>query len=214
MRILVDPRFDPTRQSSIESSTKLAEGITCAKFLGARGSQTNFERLYNESFNGPADRFQIASYLYIQAQLLKMAVDNDSFSKHRIIVSDGIYEPTPYFVNGNYVGEIPTRGFVDNPINQNRRTGKTIGYQIINKAGKSDPSATFDLAVFWKDYGYYDKLDLDYDTYNLDGSITGTVFITLPDIESLNDNLKFKRQISTYYNGELQSKSNFQEILE
>ena len=73
---------------------------------------------------------------------------------------------------------------------------------------------TFDLAVFWKDYANYDKLILEYDTYNVDGSITGTVFIVLPEISSLDDDIRYSKLIETIYNGESQSKSDLQEILE
>lgn len=210
MKILVDPKYDPREQSEILGSTPLADGVTCSKFLGSRGSRTNFDRLYNNSFDGPADRNEIVNYLYVQTQIYKMAVNSDNFIDHRIIVSDGVYEPTPYFVDGIYSGERPTSG----SINDYRRTGKAIGYQIIDKKGKSDPVASFDLAVFWKDYANYDKLILDYDTFNVDGSVTGTIFIVLPDISSLDDDVKYAGKIETVYNGQSQSKSDLQEILE
>lgn len=210
MKILVDPKYDPREQSEILGSTPLADGVTCSKFLGSRGSRTNFDRLYNNSFDGPADRNEIVNYLYVQTQIYKMAVNSDNFIDHRIIVSDGVYEPTPYFVDGTYSGERPTSG----SINEYRRTGKAIGYQIIDKKGKSDPVASFDLAVFWKDYANYDKLILDYDTFNVDGSVTGTIFIVLPDISSLDDDVKYAGKIETVYNGQSQSKSDLLEILQ
>jgi len=210
MKISVDPKYDPRNQSEILGSTSLADGVTCSKFLGSRGSRTNFDRLYNKSFDGPADRFEITNYLYLQTQIYKMATEYVNFANHRVIISDGVYEPTPYFVQGSYAGETPSA----NSINDYRRTGRAIGYQIIDKKGKSDPVASFDLASFWKDYANYNKLILEYDTYNVDGSITGTVFIVLPEISSLGDDIRYSKLIETVYNGESQSKSDLQEILE
>ena len=44
-----------------------------------------------------------------------------------------------------YVGERPS----SNSVNDLRRTGRAIVYQLINKNGQTDPQKTFDLAVFF-----------------------------------------------------------------
>ena len=46
MKILVDPQYNPEFESTITSATKLGPGITCAKFLGARGSRTTSQTVY------------------------------------------------------------------------------------------------------------------------------------------------------------------------
>lgn len=242
MKILVDPQYNPEFEASITSATKLGAGITCAKFLGARGSRTQFEKLYGENFFGEADRRQIARNLVLHAQAMQTVVANPAFFQYRLIVSEGIYEPNPIyevqeiplgteeeakkvsrqFDGGSYgkssdgwvakvpvyQGEQPTT----NSINDLRRTGRAIVYQLIDKNGKTDPQKTFDLAVFWKDYINYDKLTLDYDTFDPSGELTSQIILEMPKVPESWD-VKFKFDIETTYNGELQTKNELLEIL-
>ena len=138
--MLSDPKYDPSKTGGgISSGTKLGPGITCAKFLGARGSRTNFEK--HDAVN--PDRLQIAKNLYLHAEAIQTIYNNFEFADHRLTVSDGIYTP---------VGNESPSG-----INALRITGEAIGYQLINKVGKTDSSKSFDLAVYWKDYIDYEK---------------------------------------------------------
>jgi hypothetical protein len=242
MRILVDPQYNPEFESEITSSTKLGPGITCAKFLGARGSRTQFQKLYARGFFGAPDLKQIARNLVLHANVIKSVLSNPSFSQHRLIVSEGIYEPNPKFetlelpagseqkakqlARGNsggsygkgpdgwiariplYVGERPT----PNSVNDLRRTGRAIVYQLIDKDGNTDPQLTFDLAVFWKDYIDYDKLTLDYDTYDPNGKMTSQIVLEMPSVPSTFD-VSFSYNLETTFNGELQAKNELLEIL-
>lgn len=242
MIILVDPQYNPEFESQITSSTKLGPGITCAKFLGARGSRTQFEKLYADGFFGAPDLRQIARNLVLHANAIKSVVGDPVFAQHRLIVSEGIYEPNPKFEvqeipagskenakklakqnpGGSYgkgtdgwvariplyVGERPTPG----SINDLRRTGQAIVYQLIDKNGKTDPQKTFDLAVFWKDYIDYDKLTLDYDTFDPNGDLTCQIILEMPKVPS-NYDVSFTYDLQTTYNGELQATNELLEIL-
>lgn len=242
MKILVDPEYNPEFTSSINSSTKLGPGITCAKFLGAKGSRTQFEKLYAEGFFGAPDRKQIARNLVLHANAMLAVLSNPSFSQHRLIVSEGIYEPNPKFETqeipagskenakkiarensgasyGNgpdgwvarvplYIGERPTPG----SINDLRRTGRAIVYQLIDKNGRTDPRKTFDLAVFWKDYIDYDKIVLDYDTFDPNGDLTSQIVLAMPEVPESFE-VGFQYDLETMYNGEMQVKNELLEIL-
>lgn len=242
MRILVDPQYNPEFESAITSSTKLGPGITCAKFLGAKGSRTQFQKLYADGFFGAPDLKQIARNLVLHANAIKTVLSNSMFSQHRLIVSEGIYEPNPKFETQEipagteekakkiarensggsygkgpdgwvarvplYIGERPT----PNSINDLRRTGRAIVYQLIDKDGNTDPRMTFDLAVFWKDYLDYDKLSLDYDTFDPDGSLTSQIVLEMPKVPSSFD-VSFSYNLETTFNGELQAKNELLEIL-
>lgn len=242
MKILVDPEYNPELQKKITSSTKLGAGITCAKFLGSKGSRTQFEKLYAENYFNSADRNQIARNLVLHAHAINAAYSNTEFNQHRLIVSDGIYEPNPKFQMSelpagseenaktisktvprssygkgpdgwiarvpSYIGEKPTA----NSINDLRRNGRTIGYQLIDRYGKTDPRKSFDLTVFWKDYIDYDKLSLDYDTFDPDGELTTTIFLQIPQVPTSWE-VKYKYDLETTYNGELQAKNELLEIL-
>src|SRR6056300_1418901 len=95
--LLIDPQYNPELQDEITSSTKLGPGITCAKFLGARGSRTQFEKLHAKSFFGTPDRKQIARNLILHSRILQSIVGYSEFAQHRLVVSEGIYEPNPKF---------------------------------------------------------------------------------------------------------------------
>ena len=261
MKILVDPKYNPDLQGEITSSTALGPGITCAKFLGTLGSRTQFEKLYDESYFGSADRAQIARNLVPHANALVSVLTNPEFSQHRLSVTEGIYEPNPKFVvteqkaggktqakklsdripdasygkgkDGwvvrvpNYVGERA------GGINELRRTGRAIGYQLIDKNGKTDPRKSFDLAVYWKDYLDYNELELAYDTFDPSGELTTSIILTMPkvpesfevdfndregvdlELESLlgDSGRSDGYRLKTTYNGEVQTKNELLEIL-
>lgn len=206
MNILLDPKYNPTGKQ-VTSKLKLGPGISMAKFLGARGSRTQIKKLYNEGFNGSPDLDQIARNLVLHAHILQSIVGNDEYQQHRLVVSEGIYEPNPKFdIAGNYIGERPSG------ILKKRRTGEAVVYQLINRDGMTDPVKTFDLAVYWKDYIGYDKLTLDYDTFDPDGSLTCQIVVETPVVPESFE-VSYKYDIETRYNGELQTKNELLEIL-
>ena len=94
--ILVDPKYNPSGKI-ITSATKLGPGVTMAKFLGAPGSRTQLKKLYNDSFDGPPDFQQIARNLVLHAQIYQSIYGIKQFEQHRLVVSEGIYEPNPKF---------------------------------------------------------------------------------------------------------------------
>lgn len=242
MKILVDPQYNPDLQGGITSRTHLANGITCAKFLGAPGSRTQFEKLYAKDFFSKCDRLQIARNLVLHANAMNMVLGNPEFAQHRLSVTEGIYEPNPKFVTNeqpagsetqakqiakrtigatygkgpdgyvvripSYVGEQPT----GDSINDLRRDGRCIIYQLLDRNGKSDPSKSFDLAVYWKDYLNYDKLILDYDTWDPSGELTCSLILQMPTVPESYE-VSFKYGLETTYNGEVQTKNELLEIL-
>lgn len=237
--ILIDPKYDP-RGQTITSKTALGPGISLAKFLGARGSRTQLKKLYNENFTGAPDFQQIARNLVLHAQILQSIVGNQDFEQYRLVVSEGIYEPNPKFTSAEipvpdestakayvqgvagstygkgkdgwiinqpqYIGEKPSG------ILELRRTGQAVTYQLVGRDGKTDPAKTFDLAVFWKDYIQYDKLTLDYDTFDPSGDLTCQIVIETPKVPE-NFDVTYGFNLETKYNGELQTVNELLEIL-
>ena len=240
MKILIDPKYNPDTESEITSSTHLGPGITCAKFLGTVGSRTQFEKLYDQSYFGSADRRQIARNLVPHANALVSVLSNPEFGQHRLSVTEGIYEPNSKFVVSEQkassksqaeklADRVPDASFGKGPdgwvvripnyvgeraggINELRRTGRAIVYQLIDKNGKSDPRKSFDLAVFWKDYLDYDKLTLDYDTYDPNGDLTCSLILEMPKVPESYD-VSYSYGLETTYNGEVQTKNELLEIL-
>jgi hypothetical protein len=202
MKILVDPQYKPTGQ--ITSNTKLGTGITCAKFLGGIGSRTQFEKMYDEGFGGPVDRNQVARNLVLHARAMNSVLINQQFAQHRLIVSDGLYEP--FYDLPRDIKET-AGGF-----NAERRFGRGIGYQLIDRNGKSDPVRTYELAVYWKDYIDYNELELAYDTFDPNGDLVASILLTMPEVPESYD-VSFSYDLKTTYNGTLQARNELLEIL-
>ena len=195
MIILPDPIYNPNflDGDKISSRTKLAPGVTIAKYLGAYGDKTPFSHI------GDANkRKQIARNLYLHAELYRTINGNtDLFNNVRLIVSEGIYKGGPLETVG---GD-----------NLKKEDGRVVVYQVIDREGKIDHSATFDIAEYWKDYTFYDKITLDYDIYNPDGSLTSQIVVEMPEVGESFD-LNFKFGISTNYNGKLLSSKELIEV--
>mgnify|MGYP001368684478 FL=1 len=195
MIIVVDPVFNPNKQSSISASTKLGPGVTIAKFLGAYGDRTAFNHVGSND-----DRKQIARQLYLQAEMMRVIQGNiELFNDVRLIVSEGIYR------------EGPTETLAGDTSKKNK--GELVYYQVINKNGIIDFEKTFDIAEYWKDYTNFDELRLDYDTYNPDGSLTVSIGVLMPTVDE-GFNVNFKNDVKTFFNNSLQSADELVEIKE
>jgi len=195
MIILPDPIYNPNflDGDKISSRTKLAPGVTIAKYLGAYGDKTPFSHIGSSE-----ERKQIARNLYLHAEMYRTINGNtELFNDVRLIVSEGIYKGGPLETVGG-----------DNIKKQN---GRVVVYQVIDREGKIDHSATFDVAEYWKDYCFYDKICLDYDIYNPDGSLTSQIVVEMPDVPESFD-INFKLGIATNYNGKLLTSGELAEV--
>jgi hypothetical protein len=190
MIILVDPVYNPNF-TQVTSSTKVGPGITVAKFLGSPGTRTQFDRVTK-------DKALIGRQLYLQAEAMRTAIDHVEFRNHRLIISEGIYVPA--------VTETPVG------INDYKQTGRSVVYQLLNKSGEVDLSKTYDLAVYWKDFINFDKITLDYDTYDTSGKLVSQIVVTMPECPESFD-ITYTKDLETIYNGKLQSKNELIEIL-
>ena len=131
MIVLVDPVYNPEFQSSINSATRLAPGVTIAKFLGAYGDRTSFNHVESES-----TRKQIARNLYLQSEAMRIINGNTkNFSKVRLIVSEGLYD----LKSADAGNDTMTK----------KSDGRLVYYQVIDREGKIDLEKTFDVAEYW-----------------------------------------------------------------
>jgi hypothetical protein len=92
-----------------------------------------------------------------------------------------------------------------------KQNGRACSISVIDREGKIDHSATFDVAEYWKDYCFFDKLTLDYDIYNPDGSLTSQIAIEMPEVSESFD-LGFKGSVTTTYNSKLLSSKELIEV--
>ena len=79
--------------------------------------------------------------------------------------------------------------------------------------GKIAIEETFDLAVYWKDNLNFEKLILDYDTYNPDKSLHACLILVMPQIVS-PWRVSYNNEVETRYNNNVQTTNELLEILE
>ena len=193
MIYLVDPHYNPNFQTEISSATLLGPGIPVAKFLGARGSRTQFERITQ-------DRAQIARNLYLHAELMRKTKANTDFQDIRLVVLEGLYVPAE------------KETVTPKSVNDLKQTGQAVVYQVVGKNGKPDFAKSFDVAVYWKDYCDFEKIILDYDTYDPSGEVSCQIVVVMPQVPT-SFSVTFAGEVETRFNTKLQSANELVELL-
>ena len=189
-----DPYYNPDFQEKIVSRTKLGPGITMAKFLGGYGDATTLNHIATDE-----EKKRIARQLYLQAEaVLTISKNNKEFEEFRLVVAEGLYRPEP--------GE----SLDIDGINYLMKDGQAVVYELINQEGYQSPEKTFDLAVFWKENINFQKLILDYDTYNPNGELNVQLILVMPKIIS-PWTVNYANTIETRFNNYVQSTNEFVE---
>jgi len=195
MIFLPNPKYDPnnTPGSEITSRLRLGKGITISTFLGHGAPGLGH-------IATPEERSQLARNLYLHAEMMNHVNDNPyKFQRVRVTVSEGLYEPGP---TETLAGDALLKS-----------NGRAVVYQVVDKRGRIDHGSTFDVAKYWKDNTFYERLVLDYDRFNPDGSLTSQILVEFKDVPE-NYDIDYGLNIETQYNGKLLSKNEFIEVLE
>mgnify|MGYP000045749482 FL=1 len=199
MIVLPDQKFNPNFQDIILSSTKLAPGVSLAKFLGTKGNPCSLTTVPKYQ-NDQTERKQLARNLYLHAELFRSVNGNtDMFKDVRLIVTEGVYRGGPI---ETVAGD-----------NLTKQEGRLVVYKVVGEDGKIDYERTFDLAVFWKDYMNYDKLSLEYDMWNPNGVLNAQIAVETPKVPESFD-VSFGGKVQTNFNGSLLSADELTEVLE
>lgn len=199
MIIIPDQKYNPNFADRIDSSTKLAPGVSLSKFLGTKGNACSLTTIASYQVDQTA-RKQLARNLYLHAELFRMINGNTDFFKDiRLIVAEGVYRGGPFETLG---GE-----------NLKKNTGELVVYKVVDEDGEIDYERTFDLAEYWKDYANYNKLILEYDKWAPSGKLNAQIAVEMPSVPESFD-VSFSKQIETRYNGQLFSKNELIEVLE
>lgn len=196
MIYLPDPQYNPEYQTEITSRTKLAPGITIAKFLGGYGDRYTLNHVPNYT-----DRLKLAKQWYLQAQaMLFVDTDKGDFEDFRMIVVEGFYKQGTYEI------------LADNSINQLMTQGRAVVYELIDSKGNIAVENTFDLAVALKENTKFEKLILDYDTYDPSGELNAQIILIMPDVGNSWD-ITFDQKLETRYNNFVQGTGELIEVL-
>ena len=188
--------YNPEFQSKITNRTKLAIGITMAKFLGGYGSASNMNHISDDN-----ERIKIAKQFSMQANAMRKIMTNQAkFNEYRLVVAEGLYKKAP-----NETIEIDS-------INDLKSKGRAVVYELRDLNGNIAHEKTFDLAVYWKDNLEFEKMILSYDSYNPDRSIVTQIILVMPEIIPAWT-VSYKNEIQTMYNNNVQTNGELVEIL-
>jgi hypothetical protein len=209
--LLPDPLYNVDFKTEITMNTKLAPGITMAKFIGTKtaGDFKSVNRI---------DKLSIARNYYLHSQILKFVMTRpgqqpSQFADFRVEVAEAFYTPDRYGipVAGNLLRpEVVT----EDSLLGKRAKGLVVVYEVINEKGEIDPDATFDIASYLKDKcGHlFEKMTLDYDEYEPDGSLNVQLIIEVKQVEK-DYSINSSGLVETLYNGKLQGKNSLIEIV-
>lgn len=139
-------------------------------------------------------RRQLARNLQLHAYYLSLINSGVIFDQnlYTLKVERGYYNPGP--------SEKPSA----NSLNDLATKGRCVVYQLVNKAsGQVEVSKTYDLALYLKDYILFDKLILDYDTYDPSGVMTAHIIIVTPNMPETYLNPSYANAIETRNNGKV-----------
>ena len=197
---VVDHKYNPIFQDNITSRTRLADGISMAKFLGGYGDPVTMN-----SLNDKSDRLNLAKQYMLHAEAMKTineATGSKEFENFRLEVLEGFYVP-----------EATETLDVTDGINHFKINGQTVVYHLINNSGDVAIEKTFDLAVYWKDHLNFEKLTIDYDTYNPDGTLHACIILKMPKIVA-PWTVTYENLIETRFNNTVQTTNELMEILD
>lgn len=193
-----DAFYNPENQSVINARTKLAPGISMARFLGGYGDKQTMNHITNA-----AARLRLAKQYYLQAQVILQVAEDTSgdFADYRLTVAEGLYRPAP--------GETLD---IDS-INYFMANGQAVVYELIDDNGNNAVEKTYDLAVFLKDNIEFEKMILDYDSYDPNGELNAQIVMIMPKIRHPWA-VTYENKIETQFNNYVQSTNELVEILE
>lgn len=199
----VDPKFNPVNQVAagipITSRTRLAPGISMAKFVSAHGDPVTLTHILDDN-----ERLRLAKQYVLHADVLKLINSTSAplqFKNFRLVPVEGLYRPE----SGENLD-------VSDGINYLMSRGRTVVYELINNKGELAVEKTFDLAVYLKDNLNYDKMILDYDNFNPDDSLNVQIIITMPEITPPYS-VQYKNEFETRYNNITQATNELIEVL-
>lgn len=186
--------YNPENANVISAGLKLAKGVSLARFLGGKGEKTNLNHLT------AAERRQVARNLSPQAEAVRrINVNGGKFKDKRLIVVEGLYK------------QGTAEKLEADSLNQLATNGQVVVYQLLGLDGRPDIPGMFDMAVYWKDNIQYDQLILDYDKFDPTGKLEAHVIVVQPNMPA-DFNTKYKKQIKTLFNGNVQSANSLVEI--
>ena len=193
---IVDQNYNPEFQEKITARTKLAPGITMAKFLAGYGDNANMNHITRD-----IERLKLAKQYYLHGQVMRtIATNKAEFENFRLVVAEGYYRKAP--------AEVLQEGSINDSLSK----GYAVVYELLDSHGFNATEKTYDLAVFWKDTLQFEKMILDYDTYDPNGSLNAQIILIMPKIQD-PWYVNYDNDLETRFNNYVQATDELVEIL-
>ena len=90
--------------------------------------------------------------------------------------------------------------------------GRAVVYEVIDRNGQVSLRETFRLAEYVKDFYQFEKMVLDYDTYDPSEALNVQIILVMPEV-SPQWTVSFDNKIETRYNNHVQTNGELVEIL-
>ena len=204
--IVPELKFKNNILGTVNTNTLINDDTSIGKFIGA-DDHGKFNSLND------ADKIQIAKNYFIMSELMKTIANSNhkptDFDSYSLEVVEGYYAPETYGVGPP--GKLQEEKLTTDGILDLRNKGRAIVFELRNQKGQIDLEKTFALALEWSEVGYFDNLILDYDSYDPSGELNAQIIVDIPEITQFT-NIKFKRQVKTLFNNNVQSNDALVEI--
>ena len=193
---LYNPEQQFIRDGVINNKTELGVGIKLAKFTGGYGDPTTLTHVTDDT-----ERVRIAKNLYLHAKFMTQVQGFlNKRNQHRLCIAEGFYKP-----NDGEVLEIDSLNYL-------QARGQVVVYEIRDLNGQIAIQKTYDVADYIKDFVLFDKMILDYDSYNADGSLNAQIIMVMPEVDA-QWSVTYNNDIETRFNNYTQTNGELVEIL-
>lgn len=193
---LYNPELQLVDQGIIDAKTQLGKGVRLGTFLGGHGEAVTMNHITDDT-----ERVQIAKNLVLHADFINSAQEFlYKNNRHSINVVEGFYKAA----DGETL-EIDSLNYL-------MTKGQAVVYEVIDRNGLVSKNETFRLAEYIKDFYQFEKMILDYDTYDPSGELNVQIIIVMPEVTP-QWTVRFDNKIETRYNNHVQTNGELVEIL-
>ena len=187
--IVPDTQYDPNGVQNVTSSTLLASGISLSQFLYGKGDPGRLDP--SKTLN---DKIQMLRNLYPQAEFVnRIRKDKEEFRNYNLEIIEGVYMKNDV--------EVLTAG----SILDLRTKGRAVVYELTGLDGVVDTDKTFELATWIVKNIKFEKMILDYDTYDPSGDLNVQIVLIMPSIPK-DWKATYAMTVETMFNGKVQGK--------
>ena len=181
-------------QHICNAKTALAPGIKLARFLGGHGDPQTLNSITDET-----QRVRIAKNLYLHANFMDTVQDYlDGQNRYSLQVVEGFY--------------VPEESLETDSLNFKMSRGQCVVYELRDRNGLIPIQKTYDLAVHIKDFFNFEKMILDYDSYDPSGELNVQIIMVMPEVTP-QWTVAYDNKIETRYNNYVQTNGELIELL-